>query len=377
MKPKRKLHWTTTRASVCSMSVAVVSSLPLVLWGSPASAETRGYVISWFATATNNPDFVSNCPQAASDPDRVKFVAKGRAVGGEEQQRRDRALVDGKPVPALAYPDAVVQDPSSEYEPVAGEYAYGFDLGGAAANKFIDPDTHEKVDNQLWRALGCNFIFQATPPRAPYFQEEAWMNFIDSSPGWAIRITGADLAKDGPVIVTLDRTTRHLERNALGGVRSDVTYVIDPSPRSHNVLPGEIKNGILTIKPAYVYLEGDMTWYAAIDLKDAHMRIHSEPGKLVGYWGGYTDWHRWVYQCTSRPGSNCDGVGFYRALEKFADADPDPGTGKNRLISTTWRMEAVPAYLAGEDGTVLATASGAGLGGAVHEPTVAVDPTAH
>ena len=30
-----------------------------------------------------------------------------------------------------------------------------------------------------------------------------------------------------------------------GGVRSDVTYVLDPSPRSHNVLSGEIKDGVL------------------------------------------------------------------------------------------------------------------------------------
>jgi hypothetical protein len=106
------------------------------------------------------------------------------------------------------------------------------------------------------------------------------------------------------------------------------------------------------------------------------MRMHSEPGKLVGYWGGYTNWHRWVYQCTSRPASECDGVGFYRALEKFADADPDPVTGKNRSISTTWRLEAVPAFLATTDGKVVAAASGSGLGGVTHASTVAAD-TAH
>jgi len=365
------------RASFGWPIVAALAGPVALVAAMPASAETRGYVVSWFATATNNPDFAANCPQAAKDPERIKFVVKGRVVGGETDQRQDRAMVNGRPVPALAYPDAVVDDPSTGFEAVAGKYAYGFDLGGPAANKFEDPDTHEQVDNQLWRALGCNFIFQATPPRAPYFQEEAWMNFIDSSPGWAIEISASDLSKDGPITLTLDRTARHLERDAVGGIRSNVTYVIDPSSRSHNVLQGEIKDGVLTIHPGYIYLEGDMTWYSAIDLKDAHMRIHSEPGKLVGYWGGYTDWHRWVYQCTSRPASNCDGVGFYRTLERFADADPDSITGKNRLISTTWRMEAVPAYLATAAGKIVAVSCSAGLGGAVHEATVAVDPTAH
>ena len=95
------------------------------------------------------------------------------------------------------------------------------------------------------------------------------MNFVDSSPGWVMQISGADLSKDGPVTVTLDRTFRHPERDALGGIRSEVSYVID----------------------------------------------HTEPGKLVGYWGGYTDWHKWAYQCTSRPAAGCDGVGYYRTRE--------------------------------------------------------------
>jgi hypothetical protein len=354
---------------IASVAVALASAMSLLLNAATASAETRGYVVSWFATATNNPDFVSNCPEAAKDPNRVKFVAAELSL-----RRKDTALVNGKFVPPDDYPEAVVKEPT--YEMVVGKYAYGFDLGGPVANKFIDPDTHERVDNQLWRALGCQMIFQATPPRAPYFQEEAWMNFVDSAPGWAIQIRGTDLSKDGPVTVTLDRTLRHLERDAEGGIRSDVTYVLDPSPRSHNVLSGEIKNGELSINTGSIYLEGELTWYSEIDLEDTHMRMRSEPGKIVGYWGGYTDWHRWAYMCSSRPGSNCDPVGFYLALQKMADANPDPITGKNRSISTTWRMEAVPAFLATETGAIVATASAEGLGGVVHAASAAVDPNA-
>jgi hypothetical protein len=334
-----------------------------------ALAETRGYVLSWFATATNTPDFADNCPQEAKDVARVKF---GVASNGQAQ-RNDRALVSGKPVPALDYPDAVVKDPN--VETVVGKYAYGFDLGGPAANKFEDPETHEKVDDQLWRAVGCANSFQATPPAMPYNEGLGWAVMVDTAPGWTMQITGSDLNKDGPVTVTLDRTLRHLERDALGNVRNDVTYALDPSPTSHNVLSGEIKNGVLSIKPAYLYLEGDMPFYSQIDLRDAHMRIHSEAGgKLVGYWGGYTDWHTWVYMYSGRP-ANADPVGWYRALEKLADAGPDPVTGKNRLISTTWRVEAVPAYLAANSGKILAVASSDGLGGKTQQPVVAATAT--
>jgi len=51
------------------------------------------------------------------------------------------------------------------------------------------------------------------------------------------------------VTITLDRVFQHLERDASGGIMSDSTYVIDPSPKSHNVLAGEIKDGVLRITP--------------------------------------------------------------------------------------------------------------------------------
>lgn len=341
-----------------SVTVALAALAAMAAVAMPVCAETRGYVVSWLATATNNPDFALNCPQLAKDPDVVKGLENtGRAP--------DRATVNGQAVPPLDYPDAVQTDPN--IETVVGRYAYGFDLGGPAANKFEDPETHQPVDNQLWRAVGCTKSFQATPPSAPYPEEVSWATMVDTSPGYAIQISGADLSRDGPVTVTLDRTLRHLERDATGGVRSNVTYALDPSARSHNVLSGTISHGTLLIQSGTLYLAGDMPFYVQVDLKDTHMRMRSETGgKLVGYWGGYTDWHTWVYMYTARPGSGADGVGFYRALEKLADADPDPISGKNRLISTTWRMEAVPAYLATADGKIVASASDAGLGGQVH-----------
>jgi hypothetical protein len=179
------------------------------------------------------------------------------------------------------------------------------------------------------------------------------------------------------VTVTLDRTLSHLERDALAGIRQDVTYVLDPSPRSHNVLSGEIQDGVLWIKSGSIYLEGSLPFYSQVDLVNTHMRMRSAVGgKLVGYWGGYTDWHIWSYMYTSR----CvvaDCVGQYRLLKKLADFDPDPATGQNRKISLTYRMEAAPAFLATEDGKIVATSTGAGLGGKVQEAVAAnAAPTA-
>jgi hypothetical protein len=358
----KKNNWSAAHPGIVHSTIAAIGVMLLPLAAaSPASAETRGYVVSWFALA-NSPDAASHCSV-------LTRTDAGGGAGSEVPRRKDTALLDGKPVAALNYPDLVVQDPN--IETYGGKDAYGFDLGGHGENRFIDPETKEVVDNQVWRAVGCLQSFQATPPALPYSETAPWGTMLDSSPAFAIQISGDDLSKDGPVTITLDRTLRHLERDAAGGIRSGVSYVLDPSPRSHNVLSGEIKDGVLSVKSGSIYLVGDMPFYPQIDLSNAHMRIHSEQGgKLVGYWGGYADWHAWVYTFTARPGAGADSIGIYWALKKLADADPDPKTHENRKISMTWRLEAVPAFLAtNADGKVVATASTEGLAGKIRQAT--------
>jgi len=339
-------------------------ALPFVLSAAPAAAkETRGYVISWFATAVNFNDFANDCPATA---------ATGFELGEELTRRRDQAVIDGKPVSTRAFPAAVTKDPGLEI--VQGKHAYGFDLGGPAKNKFIDPETGQQVDNQIWRAVGCHPNFaQRPPPEMPFGEALGWDALIDASPGWAMQISGDDLSKDGPVTITLDRTVRHLERDAKFGVRSNVTYVLDPSQRSNNVLQGEIREGVLTVKSGEIFMLAGFPWYTHVDLSNLKMRMSSSSegnGKIEGYWGGHTSWHGWVYFYTARA-ANADPVAYYWNLQKLADADPDPVTGQNRKISTAWRMQAVPAFLANADGTVIATATSSPLGRVTNQTAAA------
>jgi hypothetical protein len=356
-----------------STSLAVL----LCLASPPSMAETRGYIISWFATATDIPDYKVDCPLGHMDGQTEMNVRQLREIGYSQAQavkivadsgaqltpqytaRIDtNARVNGKPASVFNYPDATA-DPN--IETVTGPYAYGFDLGGPAANKFIDPETHQKVDNQLWRAVGCTESFHAAPPGKPYPEELSWNLMIDSAPAWTLQLAGPDLSHDGPVTITLDSATQHLERDANGNVLPDYTYVVEPDSPSHNVLHGEIRNGVLTVTPQDIYLEGELPFYAEIALRDTHMRFKAEKdGTLVGYWGGYLNWRRYVYMYTARPPNGADSIGLYHALKKFADSDPDPKTGENRYISGTFRMEALPAFLARADGKVIA--------GPVHNP---------
>lgn len=350
------------------------AALPLALTATAAPAETRGYVISWFATATYNDDMKTSCPDGRNGgvpelharelvaigftkEQAVEVMSKSRdttnVVPEYKNQVYNRARLDGKPVSVFNYPEFVA-DP--DIEMYSGKYAHGFDLGGMSKeSKFEDPETHQPVDNQLWRAVGCLKTFLAVPPLRPFPEELSWITIVDSAPAWAIQITGDDLSKDGPVTVVLDRTIQHLEQNAAGGPMKNASYVVDPSPTSHNVIHGEIKNGVLSITPQHIYLQGELPFYTEIELQNAHMRMTIDAeGKLTGYWGGYLDWQRYAYLYISHPGYDADAIGMYHALKKSADADPDPKTGQNKLVSAAFRMEAVPAFLLDSQGKVVA-----------------------
>jgi hypothetical protein len=352
--------------------------IALPLWLSPvaARAESRGYVIGWLATASYyTGDVKMGCPDGrnggvvemhARELEAIGF-GKAEAVALQKKQRdtdaivpeyRDkvynRARVNGKDGSVFTYPDFTA-DPNVEL--YSGKYAYGFDLTGTeSASKFEDPETHARVDNQLWRALGCINQYRTFPPQKPMLEDTSWDVFVDNAPAWTVQISGEDLGKDGKVTVAIGRATQHLLRDATSSTLRDATYVVDPASKTRNVLEGEIKGGILTIKPAHIYMEGELPFYMDIELESGHMRINRQAdGKLIAYMGGFTDWKRYAYMSTARPFQDAAAIEGYHAIKKLADADPDPVTGQNRKISATFRWEAVPAYLADAKGTILAT----------------------
>ena len=88
-----------------------------------------------------------------------------------------------------------------------------------------------------------------------------------------------------------------------------------------------------------------------VDEHDLSVRLQiAEDGSLRGFVGGYHAWFPFYWQYGSEgwgvdATNNIDLPGFYYALKNAADADPDPKTGENRMISSTWLLEAVPAFV--------------------------------
>jgi hypothetical protein len=349
--------------------VLLASLLPLAR----ATAETRGFVVSWFTVAMYSQD--GDCPdglnpnlqqiyhkilvEAGKSPAEIETLMQHVSdLGPTGVEFHDivtyRGRIDGKPVNAYAYPDSV---PDPMIHLVQSHYGLGFNLDGKgdqSPNGFEHPVTHEKgINNQLFRALGCTGVNRAKPPERPtQGGVSQWSDTRAQMPAWLISITGDDLSKDGPVTVTFDRALKHATIDARGETMGGMTFRVDPTPRWHNVFHGTLKDGVVTTDaPGNFRMGADPYFTSEFDFSQVHLRLELKPdGALDGILGGYQKWEPiyWGYADVGvyiEDVTGMDYVGLYHALKKLADSDPDPKTGRNTRISAAYRVEAVPAFV--------------------------------
>lgn len=338
-----------------------------------AQAENRSFVVSYFYDA-NWSDGKSDCPDGLN-LSAIDFYRRDLARAGKTHDEIEAALKDFPGEGGLKQPwvpmvvsrgngkDNVYANPSTMpdmgLKEVKGKYAYGFNLdgkGAASPNSFEDPETHEQgVNNQLYRTMGCIRSFRGLPPPGrPSLPENLWDVLRDVIPAWLITIDAPNgFGKDGPATITWDRSLDRITRDATGGTaQADMTFRVDPDPRSHNVLQGEIKNGMVLVHDGKLHMQLDPYLMPELDMTKTHMRMNiAADGSMRMMLGGYQSW-RMVYYGLADQGhikeyaASIDIPAVYYSLKRNADAGPDPKTGENTLISSTYTIEAVPAFVA-------------------------------
>ena len=350
----------------------LIAAIGMLTAQAASAAETKSFVVAWFTAATNAQE--GDCPDglnpgidgiyrgalnhlgvSAAEIERLYKEYTGTTGGPEPSQIIiNRGRIDGKPVNAYANPTSA---PDPHLHTVQGRFAYGFNLDGkgdASPNAFEDPDTHEKgVNNEYWRAMGCNKSFRAAPPERPIMGGEyQWDTIRNTTPAWLISVTGDDLTKDGPVTVTFDRALEHVSLNARSETASDVTFRADSDQRWHNVFRGMLKDGLVTTTmPVDFHMLSDPYFIHEFTFRRPHLRLLiKSDGNLEGVIGGYQPWLPIYFSFggTSIALECCAGVdyvGLFYTLRRLADGDPDPKTGQNASISTAYRIEAVPAFV--------------------------------
>lgn len=355
--------------SKSKLALIAVGATVLVDAGPAFAAQSQTYVVNWFAGAAYTRD--DNCVGGINPPLEVQFKKELSSLDMPPEQVekliqdylanangyevdtaiRYRARYNGRPVNVFNNPQAM---PDPKMKSVVGKFGYGFDLDGKGADDpkgFQDPESLQKgVDNQLFRAMGCLEGFRGSLGNHPTFWNWIWQTIRDSQPAWLVTISGEDLAKDGPITITFDRALEYMVSNSGGEARPDVTYRIDPDPRSHNVFKGEIRDGV-----AYVTEHGNFkmlqnSWgVPELNIRNFHMRMKVNKDRTMeAIIGGYQPWHHLYFAFAhgglSRETSTGSVPGIYHLLKTHADADPDPKTGQNRAISTSYHIKAVPVY---------------------------------
>jgi hypothetical protein len=351
----------------------IMSSLRLVLFGiicAAASqivcAETRKFVVSWVYYAVSSRD--GDCPgglnpdsvgifrrilkERNTPPDKIEQFVADFPNSAAVADIGHRGSIDGKPADVYRYPTSV---PDPHLHHVQGTYGLGFDLDGKIGrDDFVDPLTGEKgVDNQFFRAIGCSSQMRAPVGQPGVYQAVQYDEVRDSQPAWLVEISGIDsLEKSDNVKVHVMLAREPVARDVTGAPQADMTFHVDPVTRTAgNVVRGTIRNGLLTTDKFNFYMPGEPRIQAEYDFKDARLRFQFMPnGTLKGYIGGYQDW-RSVYASIALAGityellASYDTPGMFYAFRELADAYPDPKTGQNTRISSTYATDAIPAFI--------------------------------
>lgn len=369
----------------CSRLTAVVAAATALCgFASDALAETRTYVVSEWNLANYSQEgdcgadgkinpmgadiFPPELKAAGHTDAEIEKIMDGFNGGNAGAMTREalifRGRIDGKPVNVYNYPWSV---PDPKLRTVISTKGYGFNLDGREdTGGFEDLDTHEKgVDNNIFRALGCisterensDVIGPGRPVDTSHSAYE-WHLLRAATPAWILTISGDDLSKDGDVLVTLDKSMDHTWLDA-NGVMRDKTFRLDPDPKWHNEFKAKLKSNVITsVDPVNFLMDGDSNYFVQFDLHKARMRLNLMPdGSIDGTMGGYLPWVNVVFYYSNfayfkETMQGIDVPGVYYVAKRMADAEPDPKTGENTRISTAWRIQAVPAYVAKEQPVV-------------------------
>ena len=239
------------------------------------------------------------------------------------------------------------------FKEAQGKISLGMNLDGKVGpNDFTSPEGEAGVDNQLFRAIGCvdgwrgpNGVLDALG-LTRMFKGNAFDRVL-------VEITGIDsLANDDSVEVTTYRGLDPLLTDATGTTimpggsqRIDSRFGAKLVSHRH----GHIANGVLTTDPAdWTFPEYQVTTQL---MRDTRFRLKLTPNGAEGLIAGYADIKDWYTVfvkgwSTIRSGQGLGSEPSHaRALERLADAYPDPQTGKNTAISAALDARFVQVFI--------------------------------
>ena len=244
---------------------------------------------------------------------------------------------------------------------VTGRIGDGFDLDGKIkATDFVSPDGEKGIDNNLYRAWGCDAPWRGNgnatlDMRANDKMQEGLYTMV-------VRISGTkDPMNDPDATVEIGYSPDKIVRDARSGVAVDYSYRILKSAQ-YTKLKAKIVNGVVETEQVEHLHMPRIAWFydqtGDANFTDGRIRLKLAPGGLsgTGVIGGYRSWRDLYAEDTFAQDGGQQGirehedhVSLYYALRRNADGMLNAKTGKYDGISTAYRIKMISAYVVDPD----------------------------
>ena len=237
----------------------------------------------------------------------------------------------------------------------------GFNLDGKIkAGDFVSPDGEKGIDNNLYRAWGCDAPWRGNGNATLDLRANDKMQ--DGLYTMVIRVSGnQDPMNDNDATVEIGYSPDKIVKDARGRVSVDYSYRILKSAQ-YTKLKARIKDGVVeteqvehlhTPRIAWFYDQTGDTNFAKGKLR---LNIAPDGSGGTGLIGGHRDWRDLYAENTFAQDGGQQGirehedhVALYYALRRNADGMYNAKTGKYDGISSAYRIKIASAYVVDPD----------------------------
>jgi hypothetical protein len=243
---------------------------------------------------------------------------------------------------------------------VTSRIGEGFNLDGKIKPEdFVSPDGEKGIDNQLYRAWGCDAPWRGNNGNGTLVLRSN-DKMLEGLYTIVIRVSGnKDPMNDDDATLEIGYSPDQIMKDARGNVGSDYSYRILHSEQ-YTRLKARIKDGVVETEQADIHMP-QIAWFYN-QARDAFFRqgkirvtVNSD-GTAAGLVGGYRDWRDLYAQNVYAQSGGVQGVrehedhvALYYALRRHADGMFNAKTGRYDGISSAFRMKLTPAFVVDPD----------------------------
>ncbi|HEX4635131.1 MAG TPA: hypothetical protein VH189_03045 [Rhizomicrobium sp.] len=242
---------------------------------------------------------------------------------------------------------------------VMGKISEGLDLDNNPNTGFTGPDGQKGVDNNLYRAWGCDAPWRGNGNATLDLRANDKM--LDGLFTIVIRVTGnQDPTNDDNAVIEIGYSPDRIIKDARGGLAADYSYRLLKSEQ-YTKLKARIRNGVVDSEQVSALHMPRMAWIydqtGDAFFRQGRLRLTLKPdGTMSGIVAGYRDWRDVYNQNTFAQSGGEQGVrehedaiALYYALKRNADGMKDPATGRYLGISTAYRITGIKAFVVEPD----------------------------